>query len=84
MYVYPNPRAVMQWIRNLDDEEYSSLLDHIQYLCWDDDELWIRYDQLTDSRSDRKVRGLKNETTSRLLAICHPEVLLPIGTHDGR
>ena len=84
MYVYPNPRGVMQWIRNLDDEEYSSLLDHIQYLCWDHDELWIRYDQLTDSRSDRKVKGLKNETTSRLLAICHPEVFLPIGTHDGR
>ena len=84
MYVYPNPRGVLQWIGNLHDDEYSRLLDHIQYLCWDHDELWLRYDQLTDSRSDRKVRGLKNETTSRLLAICHPKDFLPIGTHDGR
>ena len=84
MYVYPNPRGVMQWIRNLDDEEYSRLLGHIRYLCWDDDELWLRYDRLTDSRSDRKVKGLKNETTSKLLAICHPKDFLPIGTHDGR
>ena len=84
MYVYPNPRGVMQWIRDLDEDEYSRLLDHIRYLCWDRGELWLRYDQLTDSRSDRKVRGLKNETTSRLLAICHPKDFLPIGTHEGR
>ena len=84
MYVYPNPRGVMQWIRDLNDDEYSDLLGHIRYLCWDDDEMWVRYDQLTDSRSDRKVKGLKNETTSRLLAICHPKDFLPIGTHEGR
>ena len=84
MYVYPNPRGVMQWIRHLDDDEYAELLDHIRYLCWDEDEMWVRYDQLTDSRSDRKVKGLKNETTSRLLAICHPEDFIPIGTHEGR
>ena len=84
MYVYPNPRGEMQWIRNLGDEEYARLLDHIRYLCWGDDELWLRYDQLTDSRSDRKVKGLKNETTSKLIAICHPEDFLPIGTHEGR
>ena len=84
MYVYPNPRGVMQWIRDLDDEEYAELLDHIRYLCWDEDEMWVRYDQLTDSRSDRKVKGLKNETTSKLLAICHPKDFLPIGTHEGR
>ena len=84
MYVYPNPSGVMQWIRNLDDDEYAGMLDPVRYLCWDDDELWLRYDQLTDSRSDRKVKGLKNETTSRLLAICHPKDFLPIGTHNGR
>ena len=84
MYVYPNPRGVMQWIRNLDDDEYARMLDHMEYLCWNDDELWLRYDLLTDSRSDRKVKGLKNETTSRLLAICHPRVFLPIGTQNGR
>ena len=84
MYMYPNPRGVMQWIRDLNDEEYAELLDHIRYLCWGEDEMWVRYDQLTDSRSSRKVKGLKNETTSKLLAICHPEDFLPIGTHDGR
>ncbi len=82
--VYPHARGVMQWISDLDDDEYSRMLDHIRYLCWDDDEPWRRYDQLTDSRSDRRTRGLKDSTTSRLLAICHPEDFLPIGVQRGK
>ena len=74
----------MQWISDLDDDEYSRMLDHIRYLCWDDDEPWRRYDQLTDSRSDRRTKGLKDSTTSRLLAICHPEDFLPIGVQRGK
>ena len=75
-YVYPHVRGVMQWIKDLDDVEYSRMLDHIRYLCWDEeDELWRRYDQLTDSRSERNTSGLKHSTTSRLLAICHPRGL---------
>ncbi len=82
--VYPHARGVMQWISDLDDDEYSRMLDHIRYLCWDDDEPWRRYDQLTDSRSDRRTKGLKDSTTSRLLAICHPEDFLPIGVQRGK
>ena len=84
MYVYPSARGVMQWIRDLDDEDYAGLLDHIRYLCWSDDDLRFRYDQLTDSRSDRKTKGSRDSTTSRLLAICHPEAFLPIGAQEGR
>ena len=82
--VYPHARGVMQWISDLDDDEYSRMLDHIRYLCWDEDELWRRYDQLTDSRSDRRTKGLRHSTTSRLLAICHPSDFLAISVQGGR
>ncbi len=84
IYVYPHAQGAMQWIRDLDDDEYSRMLDHIRYLCWDEDELWRRYDQLTDSRSDRRTKGLVHSTTSRLLAICHPNDFLAIGVQGGR
>ena len=82
-YVYPYVRGVMQWIRRLDEDEYSRLLDSIEYLCWGEDEAWVRYDQLTDRRSDRRVRGLGDSTAIRLLAITHPKDFLPIGPHPG-
>jgi len=84
IYVYPHAQGVMQWIRDLDDDEYSRMLDHIRYLCWDEDELWRGYDQLTDNRSDRRTKGLVHSTTSRLLAISHPNDFLAIGVQGGR
>ncbi|MDE0161924.1 MAG: AAA family ATPase [Acidimicrobiaceae bacterium] len=84
-YVYPHVQGVMKWIRELDDDEYSRTLDHIRYLCWDeDDEPWRRFDQLIDSRSSRKTKGLKDSTTSRLLAISHPDDFLAIGVQEGQ
>ncbi len=82
-YVYPYVRGVMQWIRRLDEDEYSRLLESIEYLCWGEDEAWIRYDQLTDRRSARRVRGFGDSTAIRLLAITHPRDFLPIGPRPG-
>ncbi len=82
-YVYPKARGVMQWIRVLDDDEYSSLLDHIRYLCWGEDEASIRYDRLTDRRSAQRVRGLGDSTVIQLLAISQPKNFLPFGPHPG-
>ena len=85
IYVYPHAQGVMQWIRDLDDDEYSRMLDHIRYLCSDDeDELWRRYDQLTDSRSNRRTKGLAHSTTSQLLAITHPQDFLAICVQGGK
>ena len=74
----------MKWIRALDSDEYAGMLDHIGYLCWSDDEPWRRYDQLTDARSSRKTTGLGHSTTSRLLAITHPQDFLAIGVQGGK
>ena len=82
-YVYPYVRGVMQWIRRLDEDEYSRLLESIEYLCWGEDEAWIRYDQLTDRRSARRIRGFGDSTAIRLLAITHPKDFLPIGPRPG-
>ena len=53
-YVYPDVRGVMAWIEALDDASYARMIEHIRYLCWDEDELSIRYNALTD-RSSRPV-----------------------------
>ena len=82
-YVYPHVRGVMQWIRRLDEDEYSRLLEGIEYLCWGEDEAWVRYDQLTDRRSARRVRGFGDSTAIRLLAITHPKDFLPMGPRPG-
>ncbi len=85
IYVYPHAQGVMQWIRDLDDDEYSRMLAHIRYLCSnDEDELWRRYDQLTDSRSNRRTKGLAHSTTSQLLAITHPQDFLAICVQGGK
>ena len=82
-YVYPYVRGVMKWIRQLNEDEYSRLLDSIEYLCWGEDEAWVRYDQLTDRSSARRVRGFGDSTAIRLLAIAHPKDFLPIGPRPG-
>ena len=77
---YLNPvEGEMKWIRDLDEAAYEALLDNITYLCWGDDELWFRYDQLTSYKSPRKVNGFGDQNTSRTLAICLPQDFLPVG-----
>ena len=82
-YVYPDVQGVMKWIRQLDEDEYSGLLDSIDYLCWGEDEAWVRYDHLTDRRNPRRLRGYANPTAIRLLAITHPKDFLPLGPYPG-
>ena len=38
--------GVMRWIRDLGEPEFDKLLDNIKYLCWGEDELSVRFDQL--------------------------------------
>ena len=82
-YVYPHVRGVMQWIRGMDDTEYARMIDSIRYLCWGVDELSVRYDRLLDPRSSYRIKGLADETASKILAICHPDEFLPIGAQKG-
>ena len=84
MYVYPSVRGVMKWIRQLDDTDYARTIESLRYLCWDEDELSVRYDNLLDPSGPYRIKGLADETTSKTLAICHPDVFLPIGTQTGK
>ena len=83
-YVYPDVRGVMAWIEALDDASYARMIEHIRYLCWDEDELSIRYNALTDRSSPRKTNEFGDAATSKVLAICHPERFLPIGVSYGQ
>ena len=77
--IKPQVQGVNKWISDLSDTEYESLLGHIEYLCWGDDGLSVRYDSMVNPASPRKVKGLRYEVTSKLLAICQPDRFLPIG-----
>ena len=81
--VKPQVGGIMKWIRVLDDAAYARMIENIEYLCWGKDELSKRFDELMDYDGPRKTKGLATETTSKLLAICHPQTFLPIGCFDG-
>jgi len=68
-------------IRQLDDKAFSEALGHLKNLCWGD-EPWNRYDEIT--AKPRKVPRVAEDTSSRLLAICHPDRFLPIGVQKGQ
>ena len=76
-------RGVMRWISDLGEPEFDNLLDNIEYLCWGDDELSVRFDQLYVGDSPRKVKGYAGVNISRTLAICHPDSFLPVHRNVG-
>ena len=75
--------GVMRWIRDLGALEFDNLLDSIRYLCWSEDELSVRFDQLYLGDSPRKVKGYAGVNISRTLAICHPSSFLPVHRNVG-
>ena len=75
--------GVMHWIRRLGEPAFNKLLDNIKYLCWGEDELSVRFDQLYLGDSPRKVKGYAGVNISRTLAICHPDSFLPVHRNAG-
>ena len=88
LYVAPHDDiqgiGVMAWIQQLDDSAFAELIQNVQYLCWGDDELWVRYEALTDSDSSRKTNNFGAMAASKILAICHPKRFLPVGVSYGK
>ena len=85
---YVNPvGGVMKWISDLDDAQYVRLLDSIRDLCWGEDELSTRIDDLLDwyggSRGDTGTKGFAQGNVSATLAICHPDRCLPVFSQKG-
>ena len=81
---YVRPVAgVMHWIPKPGEPEFDDLLDNIRYLCWGEDELSVRFDQLYEGHGPRKVKGYAGVNISRTLAICHPESFLPVHRNVG-
>ena len=74
---------VMHWISDLGEPEFDNLLDNIKYLCWGEDELSVRFDQLYVGDSPRKAKGYAGVNISRTLAICHPNSFLPVHRNVG-
>ena len=75
--------GVMRWILDLGQPEFNNLLDNVRYLCWGEDELSVRFDQLYLDDGPRKVKGYAGVNISRTLAICHPSSFLPVHRNVG-
>ena len=75
--------GVMDWIRKLGKPEFENLLDSIRYLCWGQDDLSVKFDQLYLDDGPRKVKGYAGVNISRTLAICHPSSFLPVHRNVG-
>ena len=75
--------GVMHWIPDSNEPEYARLLDNIKHLCWGQGELSVRFDQLYDKHSPRKVTGYAGVNISRTLAICHRSSFLPVHRNVG-
>ena len=87
-YVRPLGRVTQRWIRELDESQYSRLLESIRDLCWGEGDLAARIDRLVDKtgsyRRDAGTKGFAGANVSATLAICRPERFLPVPTQGGK
>ena len=87
-YVRPLGRVTQKWIRELDESQYSRLLESIRDLCWGEGEIAARIDRLVDEtgsyRRDAGTKGFAGANVSATLAICRPERFLPVPTQGGK
>ena len=87
-YVRPLGRVTQKWIRELDESQYSRLLESIRDLCWGEGDLAARIDRLVDEtgsyRRDAGTKGFAGSNVSATLAICHPDRFLPVPTQGGK
>ena len=77
----------MKWINDLDDAEYTRLLNNINDLCWGPYELSVRIDRLVDwggSNRETGTKGFADGNMSATLAICHPDRFLPTHAQGGK
>ena len=85
---YVNPTgSMLQWILDLDDDEYDRLRESIRDLCWGEDELSARIDRLVDWEGSRRDTGTKRFAQGNVnatLAICHPQRFLPVFFQGGK
>lgn len=92
---YGNPGAqslLSTSFRDADAAEYDRIINTISYLCWGDGEDSERIDQLLEAKSHSDtggpssryaVAGLGESVIMKLLAICHPDLYLPVFPYSG-
>jgi 5-methylcytosine-specific restriction protein B len=84
VYGNPGPQSILNiTLRDADEPEWDRFLKTVDYLLWDTaDSLETRIDRVLDD-SDLGFRGFKDSVVMKLLAVCHPDRILPAFPFSG-
>jgi 5-methylcytosine-specific restriction protein B len=83
-YGNPGPQSILNvTLRDADESKWDRFLKTIDYLLWDTaDLLETRINRVLDD-SDLGFRGFKDSVVMKLLAVCHPDRILPVFPYIG-
>ena len=84
VYGNPGPQAILNaTLRDADESEWDRFLKTIDYLLWSTaDPLETRIDRVIDD-AELSFRGFKDSVVMKLLAVCHPDRVLPVFPYLG-
>lgn len=84
VYGGPGPQAILNvTLRDADEAEWDRFLKTVDYLLWDTaDPMETRIDRVLDD-SDLGFKGFKDSVVMKLLAVCHPDRILPAFPFTG-
>jgi 5-methylcytosine-specific restriction protein B len=84
VYGNPGPQSILNvTLRDATEAGWERFLRTLDYLLWDQaDELQTRIDRVLDE-SDHGFRGFKDSVVMKLLAVCHPDRVLPVFPFTG-
>ena len=84
VYGSPGPQSILNvTLRDASEAEWERFLSALDYLLWDEaDSLDTRIDRVLDE-DDLGFRGFKDSVVMKLLAVCHPDRVLPVFPFTG-
>lgn len=84
VYGMPGPQAILNTtLRDATEEEWDRFLLAVDYLLWDQtDPIETRINRVLDE-DDLGLRGFKEAVVMKLLAVCHPDRVLPVFPFTG-
>lgn len=83
-YGAPGPQSILNvTLRDASEAEWERFLTTVDYLLWDQaDSVETRINRVLDE-GDLGFRGFKDSVVMKLLAVCHPDRILPIFPYTG-
>lgn len=83
-YGGPGPQSILNvTLRDATEADWERFLRTLDYLLWEQaDDIPTRIDRVLDE-SDQGFRGFKDSVVMKVLAVCHPDRILPVFPFTG-